>query len=123
LCIHDRFAECQAEVNPVKVAQLATLRFFSLLFLLPGLAGMLASATISTYYLNTLPKSPAPEEMRLTPRNIHGTVVYQTPDENRRLNLRSIPPWGSSCWGLGRVWSIGRNGAQCGLSRPTENIG
>lgn len=70
----------------MKVAQLATLRFFSLLFLLPGLAGLLVSATISTYYLNTLPKSPAPEEMRLTPRNIHGTVVYQTEKEDRKLN-------------------------------------
>jgi hypothetical protein len=71
----------------MKPAQMATLKFFSLLFLLPGLAGLIVSAMISTHYLDTLPKSPAPEQMRITPRNIHGVLVYQTVEENRRLSL------------------------------------
>lgn len=67
--------------------QLSTLRFFSLLFLLPGLAGLLFSAMVSTSYLQNLPKTPVPAEMRMTPRNIHGTVVYQTEQEDQRLTL------------------------------------
>jgi len=63
------------------------LRFFSLLFLLPGLAGLLYSATVSTSYLQNLPKTPQPAEMRLIPRNIHGIVIYQTQDEDRRLTV------------------------------------
>jgi hypothetical protein len=71
----------------MKPAQMATLKFFSLLFLLPGLAGLIISSMISTHYLDTLPKWPAPEQLRVTPRNIHGTVVYQTVEENRRLSF------------------------------------
>jgi hypothetical protein len=71
----------------MNTSQLKTLKFFSLAFLLPGLAGLVLSAMISTHYLDTLPRSPAPEEMRLTARSIHGTLVYQTVDEDRRLNL------------------------------------
>lgn len=67
--------------------QLSTLRFFSLLFLLPGLAGLLFSAMVSTSYLQDLPKTPVPAEMRMTPRNIHGTVVYQTEQEDQRLTV------------------------------------
>ena len=68
-------------------ARLATLKFFALLFLLPGLAGLIVSAMISTHYLNTLPQTPAPEQSRIVPRGIHGTTVYQTAEENRNLNL------------------------------------
>jgi hypothetical protein len=75
------------EVEPMNTSQLASLRIFSLLFLLPGLAGLIFSAMISTHYLDTLPRWPAPEEMRMTPRSIHGVVVYQTEAEDRRLNL------------------------------------
>jgi hypothetical protein len=72
----------------MKVGQLATLRFFTLLvFVLPGLAGMVVSAVISLHYLGTLPRWPTPEQMRMTPRNIHGTVVYQTVEEDRKLGL------------------------------------
>lgn len=71
----------------MKAAQLATLRFVALLFLLPGLAGLIVSAMISTHYLDTMPKWPTPEELRMTPRNIHGTVVYQTEEEDRKLTL------------------------------------
>jgi hypothetical protein len=66
---------------------LATLRFFALLFLLPGLAGLIVSATISTHYLDTMPRLPVPEENRMVPRGIHGTTVYQTPVEDLRLSV------------------------------------
>jgi len=71
----------------MKAAQLATLKFFALLFLLPGLAGLIVSAMVSTHYLDAFPRSPALEENRVVPRGIHGIVVYQTPEENRNLNL------------------------------------
>jgi hypothetical protein len=71
----------------MKAGQLATLRFFSLLFLLPGLAGLVISAVISTHYMDTLPRWPDPENLRVVPRNINGTVVYQTADEDRRLDI------------------------------------
>ena len=85
----------------MKTAQLATLRFFSLLFLLPGLAGLVISAMVSMHYLDTLPKSPAPEELRTTPRNINGYVVYQTVDEDRRLDLMEYLSMGVFVIGLG----------------------
>ena len=66
---------------------LATLKFFSLLFLLPGLAGLIVSAMISTYYLDTLPQQAVPHESRVFARNIHGTLVYQTQEEDNRLTL------------------------------------
>lgn len=66
---------------------LSMLRLFSLLFLLPGLAGLIISAMVSTHYLETLPRLPVPAEMRMIPRNIHGVVVYQTAAEDRQLTL------------------------------------
>ncbi len=66
--------------------KLVVLKFFALLFLLPGLAGLVFSAMVSTDYLEQLPKSPTPSEQRMTPRNVHGTVVYQTVKEDRRLS-------------------------------------
>ena len=81
----------------MKPAQMATLKFFSLLFLLPGLAGLIVSAMISTHYLDTLPKSPAPEQMRITPRNIHGTWFTR---QWKRIAVSAcwkILRWGSSC--------------------------
>ncbi len=71
----------------MKVAQLASLKRLSLMLLLPGLAGLLLSAMVSTHYLDTLPRSPTPEEMRMTPRAINGAVVYQTVEEDMRLNI------------------------------------
>ena len=44
---------------------LAVLKFFALLFLLPGLAGLVFSAMVSTDYLESLPKSPVPIEQRM----------------------------------------------------------
>jgi hypothetical protein len=84
----------------MKARYLATLRFISLLFLLPGLAGLIISAMVSTHYRDTLPRSPAPEEMRMTPRNIDGTVVYQTEDEDRRLSIMEYSSVGVFLVGL-----------------------
>ena len=67
--------------------QLKTLRLVSLLLLLPGLAGLVFSAMVSTAYLDSLPRLPVPAEMRMIPRNIHGTVVYETEKEDRRLTI------------------------------------
>ncbi len=66
---------------------MATLKFFALLFLLPGLAGLIVSAMISTHYLEVMPRGPVLTEERIVPREIHGTVVYQTAEENRQLDL------------------------------------
>ncbi len=88
-------------MSRLKAAQLATLKFFSLLFLLPGLAGLIISAMISTHYLEIMPRWPAPEEMRMTPRNINGTVVYQTREEDRRLSLAEYSSVGVFVIGLG----------------------
>jgi hypothetical protein len=67
--------------------KLARLRAFSLLFLLPGLAGLIVSACISTHYMTTLPRFPDPENQRMTPRNINGYIVYQTVSEDRTLDI------------------------------------
>ena len=85
----------------MKAAQLATLKFFALLFILPGLAGLVVSAMISTHYLDTLPKWSTAEEMRTVPRNINGTVVYQTVQENERLNAIEYSSVGVFVIGLG----------------------
>jgi hypothetical protein len=65
---------------------LTVLKFFALLFLLPGLGGLVFSAMVSTDYLENLPRFPAPAEQRMTPRNVHGVVVYQTVQEDERLS-------------------------------------
>jgi hypothetical protein len=70
----------------MKTSRLPALKFFALLFLLPGLAGLIFSAVISTHYLDTMPRWPAPEVGRVVPREIHGTTVYQTSSEDRELN-------------------------------------
>ncbi len=66
---------------------LPKLRLFSLCFLLPGLCGLILAASISTHYMNTLPRYPDGEHLRMVPRNISGHVVYQTVDEARRLDF------------------------------------
>jgi hypothetical protein len=85
----------------MRASQLATLKFFALLFLLPGLAGLITSAMISTHYLDTLPKWPIPEQMREVPRNINGTVVYQTVSEDQKLSLMEDGSVGVFVIGLG----------------------
>jgi len=84
----------------MKASNLATLRFISLLFLLPGLAGLILSAMVSTHYRDTLPRMPAPEELRMTPRNIDGTVVYQTAEEDSRLSVMEYSSVGVFLVGL-----------------------
>jgi hypothetical protein len=79
------------EANAMKAARLATLKFFALVFLLFGLAGLIASATISTHYLEVMPRvptpgEPTPDETRIVPRSIHGVTVYQTAKEDRLLS-------------------------------------
>jgi hypothetical protein len=113
----------------MKAAQLATLRHFSLLFLLPGLAGLIVSAMISMHYLETLPKWPAPEEMRTTPRNIHGSVVYETVEEDRRLNLMEYSSIGIFSIGLGlglvylEKWGVALAHAGDESEGLSENLG
>jgi hypothetical protein len=85
----------------MKAEQLATLKFFSLLFLLPGLVGMIIAAMISTSYLDRLPRWPSPDEMRMTPRSVHGIVVYQTVEEDRKLSLIEDSSVGVFLVGLG----------------------
>ncbi len=85
----------------MKAAQLATLKFFALLFLLPGLAGLIIAAMISTDYMNSLPKEPEPEQMRVVPRNISGRVVYQTDAEDMKLTLIQDSSVGVFLVGLG----------------------
>jgi hypothetical protein len=92
--------------------QLRLLRFFALLFLLPGLGGLVFSAMVSTQYLETLPRLPIPQDMRMVPRNIHGIVVYQTDEEDRRLTMLEDVSVGIFVIGLGmglvylRKWGI-----------------
>jgi hypothetical protein len=71
----------------MKASRLPALKFFALLFLLPGLAGLIVSATISARYLDTMPKSPAPDQLRIVPREIHGTTIYQSVAEDRELDV------------------------------------
>ena len=85
----------------MKFASMAMLKFFALLFLLPGLAGLIVSAMVSTHYLYTMPKFPVPEQDRVVPRGIHGITVYQTPQENRELNLMEYGSVGIFVIGLG----------------------
>ena len=69
----------------MRPAQLATLKFFALLFLLPGLGGLIFSAWVSTRYLETMPREVT--ETRVVPREIHGIVVYQTRAEDKSLSI------------------------------------
>lgn len=82
----------------MRPAQLATLKFFALLFLLPGLAGLIFSAWVSTRYLDTMPR--AITETRVVPREIHGIVVYQTKTEDKNLSLLEYSSVGVFAVGL-----------------------
>ena len=96
----------------MNVHQEAHLRLLALLFLLPGLAGLIISASMSTYYLQALPAMPIPIAMRMTPRNIHGTIVYQTKREDMVLRAMENTSVGVFLVGLGlglvhmRKWGI-----------------
>ena len=85
----------------MRIAQLAALRFFALLFIVPGLAGLVVSAVISTHYLDAMPKDPVIAQGRVVPREIHGVIVYQTTQENRTLNAIEYSSVGIFVVGLG----------------------
>jgi len=82
-------------------AQLLKLKAFSLMLILPGLAGLIVSAMISVHYLDTMPKWPAPQELRTVPRSIDGVVIYQTAKEDQKLNLIEYSSVGVFLVGLG----------------------
>src|SRR5579863_529372 len=67
--------------------EMSKLRMAALAFLLPGLAGLIISSAISVSYLERLPRIPDPKMLRMTPRQINGTTVYQTKAEDRRFSL------------------------------------
>jgi len=71
----------------MKSSQLAAMRRISLALILPGLAGLIVSSMISVHYLDTMPRWSSAQQFRTVPRNIHGIVVYQTPAEDKLLNL------------------------------------
>jgi hypothetical protein len=91
---------CTRLGEDLKRVKLTVLKFFALLFLLPGLAGLVFSAMLSTNYLESLPKSPTPTEERMTPRNIHGVLIYQTVQEDERLSLMEYSSVGVFLVGL-----------------------
>jgi hypothetical protein len=71
----------------MKPENLTKLKLFSFCCLLPGLFGLTLATSVSTHYMNTLPKFPDPVNQRMVPRNISGYVIYQTDEEARRLDL------------------------------------
>lgn len=66
---------------------MANLKLAALCFLLGGLAGLIISSMISVSYQQTLPKMPDPLTMHMIPRQIHGITIYQTVEEDRRLDM------------------------------------
>ncbi len=95
-------------------ANLSRLRFISLSFLIPGLAGLILSTAISTHYMNTLPRQPDPQNLRMTPRSINGYTIYQRDDEDQRLDIVEYSAVGIFVIGLAcglvylRKWGIQR---------------
>jgi hypothetical protein len=84
----------------MKPKQLRTLKAVSLALILPGLAGLIISAMLSVHYLDTMPRWPSPDELRTVPRNIHGILVYQTVEEDRKLDLMEYSSVGVFAAGL-----------------------
>jgi hypothetical protein len=85
-----------------------------MVFLLPGLAGLIAASMISASYQENLPKMPDPQMMRMTPREIHGLTMYQAATEDRRLNIIEYSSSAVFLVGLGlslvylRKWGVAR---------------
>jgi hypothetical protein len=84
----------------MKPRRLRALKAISLALILPGLAGLIGSAMFSMHYLDTMPRWPSPDEQRTVPRNIHGILVYQTVEENRKLDLMEYSSVGVFAAGL-----------------------
>ena len=108
----------------MKPAQLATLRFFALLFTLPGLAGLIVSAMISTHYLDTLPRDAVAVEGRTVPREIHGIVIYQTEQEDRKLSRIEYSSVGVFVFGvvLGVVYLEKWGATQVGYGEEDDEL-
>jgi hypothetical protein len=83
----------------VKKYKLAALRFFALLFLLPGLACLVANASLTTHYFDTVSREPVPDDDRTVPRELNGVVVYLTEGENTQLN--QLRYYGMRVFGIG----------------------
>ena len=109
--------------------RLARLKRISLILMLPGLAGLIVSAMISVHYLDTLPRCPSPADRRTVPRNIHGIVVYQTAQENKKLDLMEYSSVGVFVAGLGlglaylEKWGTRRSEELDVEDELTENAG
>ena len=88
------------EADDMNSARLRTLKAISLALLLPGLVGLIVSAMFSVHYLDTMPRWPSPEELRTVPRNIHGIVVYQTAEEDKKLDMMEYSSVGVFVAGL-----------------------
>jgi len=96
----------------MKINDISKLRSIALSLLLPGLAGLIVSSMISMRYLDTMPKFPDPESLRMTPRMIDGMTVYQTEGEDRQLDITEYSSITVFLTGLGfglvylRKWGI-----------------
>lgn len=66
---------------------LKKLRALALLFLFPGLAGLLASASLDTFYFQNSPQMADMPTGHILPHEIHGLTVYLTPDQDHKLRL------------------------------------
>ena len=103
-------------MKDMKPTRLKSLRILSLLLLVPGVAGLLFSACLSTYYVETLPRTPDPMEERLVPREIHGITVFETENEDRKLRFYEFSSLGTFLVGmvLGAIylerWAAARGG-------------
>lgn len=82
------------------IENLSRLRLFCLCCLVPGLLGLILAASISTHYMDTLPKFPDPGTGHMTPRFISGYVIYQTEEEARRLDIIEFSSVGVFAIGL-----------------------
>jgi len=52
-----------------------------------GFAGIFWTLAIWSSYLNSLPRTPVAATGKIFPLNIHGVVVFQTREEQQRLDL------------------------------------
>jgi hypothetical protein len=84
--------------------KIAALRFFALLFLLPGLTGLVANAALSTHYFDTRSREPEPAFLRTVPRTLNGQSVYLTEHEDQQLDL--LRYYGLRSFGLGIVLGL-----------------
>jgi hypothetical protein len=108
----------------MKPAKLAMLRTISLTLMLPGLAGLIVSAMFSVHYLDTMPRWPSPQQLRMIPRNINGVVVYQTAAEDRKLDLMEYTSVGVFMAGLvlGLVYLEKWGATQSGMVEEEQNL-